>query len=189
MNLMVPYVLKLDVSGCPVEWINWKLAVTLYARERVRWEAGEARFTFSGGRRGEGGRSSITVNSIIAVHDRSRRFERGQVPLNNRTLFQRDRFICLYCGERFHPCDLTRDHVTPLSRGGRDAWSNVVTACEGCNQRKGARTPEEAAMPLLALPYRPDPASYLLLVASGRRITACQMAWLESFAQIGRKWS
>ena len=26
---------------------------------------------------------------------------------------------------------------------------NIVTACVGCNQRKGSRTPDEARMPLL----------------------------------------
>jgi hypothetical protein len=184
---MIPQVLKLDVAGCPVEWISWRLAVTLYARERVQWEAGQARFTLTGGRRGDGSRSSMTINSIIAVHDRSRRFEHGHVPLTNRALFQRDGYRCLYCGEACAPDALTRDHVVPVSRGGVDAWTNVVSACVDCNQRKDAQTPEEAGMPLLALPYRPDPASYLLLVASGRRITACQMSWLAAFVERGRR--
>jgi 5-methylcytosine-specific restriction endonuclease McrA len=186
---MIPQVLKLDVSGCPVEWVNWQIAATLYARQRVKWEAGDARFTLRGGNRDDGSRSSMTINSIIAVQDRSRRFEHRHIPLTNRTLFQRDRHICLYCGGRFNTKDLTRDHVVPASRGGKDVWSNVATACRSCNQRKDAKTPEEARMPLLAVPYRPDPASYLLLIASGRRITACQASWLESFASKDQRLS
>lgn len=182
MNAMIPQVLKLDMSGCPVEWVSWQTAATLYARQRVRWEAGAAHFVLTGGRRDDGSRSSMTINSIIAVHDRSKRFERRYIPLSNRTLFQRDRHVCLYCGCKFHVHDLTRDHVIPLSRGGRDEWVNVVTACRSCNQSKDAKTPEEARMPLLAVPFRPDPASYLLLLASSRRITACQASWLETFA-------
>ena len=38
---MVPHVLKIDLGGVPVEWLRWEEAATLYARERVRWEAGE----------------------------------------------------------------------------------------------------------------------------------------------------
>jgi 5-methylcytosine-specific restriction endonuclease McrA len=50
---------------------------------------------------------------------------------------------------------LTRDHVVPLSRGGRDEWRNVVTACEPCNNSKADRTPEEAGLRLLAEPRTP----------------------------------
>jgi hypothetical protein len=179
---MFPNVLKLDVGGVPVEWLHGQDAATLYARNRVRWEAGEARFFLRGGARGDGTRSGLDINAIIAVADRSRRFERGRVPVSNRILFARDRHICLYCGRRQPLRELTRDHVTPASRGGRDVYANLATACRACNSRKDDRTPEEARMPLLALPYEPDMASYLLLLASGRRITGCQQAFLEAFA-------
>ena len=42
---------------------------------------------------------------------------------------------CAYCGVSDHP--LHRDHVIPLSRGGRDIPSNVVPACDRCNSSKG----------------------------------------------------
>jgi 5-methylcytosine-specific restriction endonuclease McrA len=32
------------------------------------------------------------------------------------------------------------DHVVPKSRGGTDAESNLVAACEDCNRGKGATT-------------------------------------------------
>lgn len=179
---MFPQVLKLDIGGVPVEWLHWQDAATLYARDRVRWEAGEARFVLRGGARGDGSRSSMDICSIIAVADRSRRFERGKPAVSNRILFARDRHICLYCGKRFCSSELTRDHVVPASRGGRDVYTNLATACRACNARKDDRTPEEARMPLLALPYQPDMASYLLLLASGRRITGCQQAFLATFA-------
>lgn len=44
----------------------------------------------------------------------------------------------MYCGERFEPEALTVDHVQPRMRGGDRSGGNLVTACEGCNARKGA---------------------------------------------------
>ncbi len=83
----------------------------------------------------------------------------------------------MYCGTRYKDGALTRDHVVPISRGGRDRWSNVVTACKSCNTRKGNRNPEEARMALLAVPYVPNWAEYLAL--SNRKILADQMEFLK----------
>mmetsp|Transcript_15254 Transcript_15254/g.26427 ORF Transcript_15254/g.26427 Transcript_15254/m.26427 type:complete len:136 (+) Transcript_15254:164-571(+) len=47
----------------------------------------------------------------------------------------RDKFCCQYCGIRR---DLTLDHVMPQSKGGKDTWTNLVTACTACNQRKAS---------------------------------------------------
>jgi len=104
--------------------------------------------------------------------------QRDFPPLTNRELFRRDAHLCMYCGGNFHESNLTRDHVHPLSRGGREKWSNVVTACRSCNSRKGNRRPEEAKMPLLAIPYIPNWAEYLAL--SNRKILADQMEFLKS---------
>lgn len=51
---------------------------------------------------------------------------------------------------------LQAEHIVPASRGGPYAWMNLVTACAACNARKANRTPEEADMPLLYLPYVPS---------------------------------
>jgi hypothetical protein len=91
-------------------------------------------------------------------------------------LFKRDGNLCLYCAMRFPTRDLTRDHITPVSRGGRDVWSNVATACRRCNNYKGGRTPEQAAMELVAVPFTPSYAEYIYL--KGRRVLADQMQYL-----------
>ena len=52
--------------------------------------------------------------------------------------------------------DLTIDHVLPASWGGPKTWTNVVTACRPCNQKKADRTPEKAHMPLLKIPKAPS---------------------------------
>lgn len=51
--------------------------------------------------------------------------------------------VCLYCGEA-RP--LTRDHKTPLSRGGTDYIENIVPACALCNSRKYNKTAQEFLM-------------------------------------------
>ena len=63
-----------------------------------------------------------------------------------------------------------------VAEGGGDTWMNLVTACRGCNQRKGGRTPERAGMHLLYAPYIPNRAEYLIL--SNRHILADQMDFL-----------
>ena len=127
-----------------------------------------------------GHRSSIDVNSIIATLATTKglAFVRDQYvpPLNNRTLFKRDANLCLYCAMRFPTRNLTRDHITPLSHGGNDGWNNVVTACRRCNNHKGGRTPEQAAMQLIAVPFTPTYAEYIYF--KGRQVLADQMQYL-----------
>lgn len=176
-----PLILRLDVAGTPITWIPWQQAIILYCRDLIAWTAGERTLKFYGGiSRATGLRSRIEINSIVAVrrHHKKDRPHRSVPPLNNRELFLRDQHMCMYCGQEYPDGSLTRDHVQPLWRGGRDCWSNVVTACHACNTRKGGKTPEEAGTPLLAVPYVPNWAEYLAL--SNRRILADQMAFLKA---------
>jgi len=178
---MTPLILRLNIAGNPVTWIPWQDAVSLYSKDAVAWTAGESMFTFHGGTcRLTGQRSCITINSIIAVRQNHfhKSYRRGVPPLNNRELFRRDGNLCMYCGDEFPPSHLTRDHVIPLSKKGRDRWSNVVSACRHCNIRKADRTPEQAGMALLAIPYVPNWAEYLAL--TNRRILSDQMDFLKS---------
>jgi len=85
--------------------------------------------------------------------------------LNNETLFRRDGHLCMYCGQRFSSSQLSRDHVTPLVARGRDAWNNVVTACRRCNNMKAWRTPEQAKLQLIAIPFTRANAEYIYLKA------------------------
>ncbi len=75
------------------------------------------------------------------------------VILSRQNVFKRDSGRCQYCGSTR---DLTLDHVLPRSRNGKTSWDNLITACKGCNSRKGDRTPQEAQMPLRYAPYKPS---------------------------------
>ncbi len=126
-----------------------------------------------------GERSTLELHPIIAArgHARSRALDPTPT-LSNTALFARDSQLCMYCGQHFSRPHLTRDHVMPVSKGGRDSWENVVTACFQCNSRKANRTPQQAHMPLLAVPYRPSWIEHLIL--SNRNILSDQMAFLRA---------
>jgi 5-methylcytosine-specific restriction endonuclease McrA len=79
------------------------------------------------------------------------------------------------------------EHIVPLSRGGRHLWTNVVTACRSCNTRKGSRTPEEAHMPLLYVPYAVCRNEGFIL--SNRRILTDQMAFLQTALPRHSRWA
>ncbi len=173
-------ILRLDVSGQPVAWISWQEAVCLYVRQRVAWELGETAFQIRGGSsRLSGRRSGVVINSIIAVRGSAsgRRLWHQAPRLNNHELFRRDGYLCMYCGKQCTERELTRDHVIPRALGGQDQWNNVVAACRRCNLLKGGRTPEQAGLSLLAVPFVPNPAEYLAL--KNRRILADQMEFLK----------
>ena len=174
-------VLRTDVAGMPLEWIDYREAVRLYHAGQVAYACGSPIYRVRGGFSARtGNRSIIEVNSIIATHGTHQglaELRNAYVPpLNNRTLFKRDASICLYCGLRFSNSELTRDPITPVSQRGEDRWTNVATACRRCNNHKGGHTPEQAGMQLIAVPFTPTYAEYIYL--KGRRVLADQMEYL-----------
>ena len=173
---MEPLVLTVDMAGLPQAWVALEDAITYHAKQLVAWSLGEVVREFRGGWQRNGTRSRIATKSILAI--------KGTIPgghfhtpgLTNALLFARDHQLCGYCGQRFMLRDLSRDHVIPVSRGGRDVWTNSVTACRRCNTKKANRSPELASMPLLYVPYVPNRHEHFIL--RNRRILADQMEYL-----------
>jgi 5-methylcytosine-specific restriction endonuclease McrA len=100
---------------------------------------------------------SVSSQMHLPVVIRLKRFARApekKIILNRKNLLIRDNHSCQYCGRKTQP--LTVDHITPRQFGGRDTWENLVIACLPCNNRKGNRTPEQAAMRLISRPKRPN---------------------------------
>lgn len=180
MARITPRLLSLDAHGRVLDWMSWQDAACLYARGAVAWTLGDPCITLHGGiNRSTGLQSALELHPIVAARGHARPHALDPTPaLTNAALFARDQHLCLYCGHEFHRSHLTRDHVHPLSRGGRDVWENVVAACFSCNSKKGGRTPQQAGMPLLAVPYRPSWVEHLIL--SNRHILADQMAFLRA---------
>jgi len=82
-----------------------------------------------------------------------------KVKFTKRAVFQRDGYACQYCGRR--DGTLTLDHVMPRSMGGQSTWTNIISACKECNNRKGNRTLREAGMALVSRPREPKLIPYL----------------------------
>lgn len=177
-----PLILRLDKSGMPVEWFTWQDALRAHALGQILWSAGENYVDFHGGlSRLTGEQTIVTLPSIIAVNGKITKKSphvTGSIPrVSRRELVRRDQNLCLYCGQEFPERLLTRDHVLPRSKGGSDDWTNLVSCCYPCNNRKSDRTPEAAGMPLLAVPYRPTLAEWLVL--RNRQVLADQMSFLK----------
>ncbi|HWT17242.1 MAG TPA: HNH endonuclease [Patescibacteria group bacterium] len=182
-------VLSLDSNGRILDWMSWQDATCLYVRGAVAWTIGDPCLVVHGGTsRMTGEQSRVALHPIVASRGHARPGLMEPAPaLTNAALFARDRHLCMYCGQHFGKPQLTRDHVLPTSRGGRDHWENVVSACLPCNVRKGGRTPQQANMPLLAIPYRPSWVEHLIL--SNRNILSDQMDFLMSHLPRNRRIS
>jgi len=85
------------------------------------------------------------------------------IALSRHNIMKRAHFQCQYCGSNRN---LTLDHLFPRSRGGKAIWTNLVTACNRCNTRKGDRTPEEAGLNLKQQPKKPTLVAFLRLHAA-----------------------
>jgi len=108
-----------------------------------------------------------------------RRFRRQ---VTNTFLFARDGYRCQCPGcpnqLYLHVHHLTRDHVIPISRGGLNTWTNVVTACSPCNTRKADHLLTEIGMQLTHPPVEPH---FVHLSWAVRRLTPTQARYIKLF--------
>lgn len=120
----------------------------------------------------------VVIRLVRFIHV-PRRFRRQ---VTNTFLFARDGYRCQYCGRHRRDLgyreSLTRDHVTPISRGGDNGWSNVVTACSKCNLKKADRLPHECGFALMTDPGEPN---HVELIWAVRSVTPVQAKYIRMF--------
>lgn len=106
-------------------------------------------------------RQTFPVPLMIALtrYIKGRRVYKTPALLTQKNLFVRDGYTCQYCGRSRSQMKatefLTRDHVHPVAKGGRDIWENVVTSCSTCNNKKADKLLQDINMALLKLPTVP----------------------------------
>lgn len=102
------------------------------------------------------------IPQVIRLLKRVNGIYHRRIAWSRQNVYLRDKYTCQYCGQRVRESRLTLDHVLPKSRGGRNSWTNTVTACFPCNNKKGNRTPDEASMPLRRSPFQPTVWEFML---------------------------
>jgi 5-methylcytosine-specific restriction endonuclease McrA len=132
------------VSMLPPSTIQWKEAITYLWLDKVHvlewyddWVVSSASW-------------ETRVPAVIMLKDMMKRKRKPRFSRYN--LYLRDMFTCQFCNNQFTQSQLTLDHVTPISKGGKTSWENIVAACGPCNSRKGNKTNIKP----LREPYQPD---------------------------------
>lgn len=132
------------ISMLPPSTINWKEAITYLWLDKVNvlewyddWIVSSANW-------------ETRVPAVIMLKEMYRRKRNPRFSRYN--LHLRDMFTCQYCLTQLPQSKLTLDHVQPISKGGKTTWTNIVSACNPCNSRKGNRTDIKPK----SVPYQPD---------------------------------
>ncbi len=111
---------------------------------------------------------------------------RPHVPWRVEGVFKRDRFRCQYCGRLLARDEATIDHVLPRCVCKRlalpaNTWTNTVTACRPCQDRKADKTMEQARMRFVGkAPVEP--------AAPVVEFDAALYEWLEQHKQQSLTW-
>jgi len=156
-------VLVLNATYVPINICSWKRALALLFKDKAESVEKSERL--------------INNKFILPFVIRLRHYV--PAPLNGlvltrKNVFLRDNFTCQYCGKEGN---LTIDHIFPKSRGGEDRWTNTVVCCVRCNNKKGDKTPDEAGMKLLSMPYKPPSMLYLHMT----RLSRIPRIWHDYF--------
>jgi 5-methylcytosine-specific restriction endonuclease McrA len=141
--------LVLNSSYEPLRIVNWQKAIILFFQGKV--DILEQHQVFA-----RSIRASFPLPSVLKLKNYVRPRASGAIRFCRENVYIRDNFTCQYCGTKCSAKALTLDHVIPASQMGGKTWTNVVSACRDCNQKKANRTPKQAKMPLLRDPHAPQ---------------------------------
>lgn len=185
MRKRIPDVLVLNKSWCPVQIVNWQVCMSkIYQgiahpldREFIAYTYKDW-LTFS--EISETYPVIHTVNHRIAIPEIIALVNYNRLPIRDvkysrQSIFQRDKNLCGYCGNRFKSEDLTIDHIIPRCKGGKTTWDNTISCCRPCNSRKDNKLLHEAGLKLLFKPKKP---TWISPVANIRPDHPCK-SWLK----------
>ena len=141
-------VLLLNNNFEVLNFINWKRAMKLLYKEKAdvvsAWA--DVRIKF--------GNDNVNFPAIVRLkYYINKKF--GQLLFSRKAVFRRDGLKCQYCSVNLQSNQATMDHIIPKCIGGASSFTNCVTACYPCNNKKGNRTLEDANMRLIRKPIAP----------------------------------
>jgi len=145
----------------PVTWGEW---ITLPVREQDN-----AVHTVRG---------AIRVPTVIVAVNFAK-VPKKRPKLCARNIRERDGNRCQYTGKLLKPDEGSLDHVVPRSRGGKDAWENLVWSSKAVNTRKGNRLPHEAGLRLLTVPRAPKEMPVSVLIRNAHGVAEWKLFVLE----------
>jgi len=149
--------LVLNADYTPIGIISWQKAMVWLFRIKedtnnidiIEYHANDSVLTCRGPERIPSVVKTIKYFKLLNHH----------VNFSRKNVFIRDDFRCQYCNKKYAINELTYDHVIPRAQwkclDTPTCWTNIVTACWNCNEKKGNKTPQQANMPLIKEPYIP----------------------------------
>ncbi len=163
---LYPRVLILNADFTPISLTRWRTALKLVYKYIDRPEKGGNIIDYYGGIYIQGPRDRrYPMPAVIQLKNYIRQTKK-RVSFSKKNVFLRDKMTCMYCGQTFPFDKLEMEHVVPRSKwrgkGTPTSWTNIVTTCRPCNQKKANRTPSAAGMKLLKHPREPDPKGYIM---------------------------
>src|SRR5579871_5514989 len=114
-------------------------------------------------------RGQIRVPTVIVAVNYAK-VPKKRPKLCARAIRERDGNRCQYTGRLLRPDEGSLDHVVPRSRGGKDAWENLVWSAKEVNQKKADRLPHEAGLKLLSKPRAPKELPISALIRNAHEV-------------------
>lgn len=75
---------------------------------------------------------SLVKEGLAFVISETKIFKPYSYKTIRRMILERDSYTCFYCRKKGN----TLEHIKPLSKGGATTFTNCVTSCLSCNQKK-----------------------------------------------------
>jgi len=117
------------VSFLPVSTINWQESIKYLVLDKCHVLAWHENWIV------RSANWETSVPSVIILKEYMK--TKTTVRFSKSNVFLRDLYTCAYCDSKLEKRDCTLDHVLPMSKGGKTNFENTVTACGGCNAKKG----------------------------------------------------
>jgi 5-methylcytosine-specific restriction endonuclease McrA len=98
---------------------------------------------------------AIKIPAVL-LYNRYIKINRMGIYPSKKMIYNRDMYLCQYCGTQLLNSNATIDHIIPVSRFSSkkeaNTWENMVACCKKCNTKKSNRTIQEVNMNLIKVP-------------------------------------